>query len=102
MALKKEMTVESGLTVSYWRITGFDLDNIRKEANIIVSPYISMETRLSGATPVKEYTRKFIARDDEFDQNLSSDILEQYSSNIYEYLYNYIKTTPFFKGAEDV
>ena len=115
MALLKAFTTDSGITLSYWKITGFDIDNMKKEARIIVSPFVDQSARLSGASPVDAYKknlfiRNFDYRDTpysektnlEFDDHFSAEVLEQYSSNIYEYLYNYIKTLPDFEGAEDV
>lgn len=115
MALLKPVTTKSGITLSYWRITYFDINSIKKEARITVSPYINAEARESGAEPVSEYEKKLFFRNFdysgtdyeektnmEFDDHFSADVLENYPGNIYEYLYNYIKTLPDFEGAEDV
>lgn len=115
MALYKEVTTDFGFSVNYWKLTSFDIDNVKKKAHITVSPYISKEARESGASPIYPSEKLYyICNYDysgtpyegrtnmEFDNNFTAEIIAQTKNGVYSHIYNWLKTLPDFEGATDI
>jgi hypothetical protein len=63
MGLYQEITTRSGIVVSYWKITDWKINQNAKVAEIILTPYISKETRSEGYDAVRDEVRKIRASD---------------------------------------
>ena len=55
MALAKEISInDTGVTATYWRATGLNVDMIAGVAKITVSGYISQQARNEGKRPIAQ------------------------------------------------
>ena len=116
MGLIKEIETRSGIVVSYWKITDWKIHLTAKAIDIILTPYISNQSRKDGYDPVRDEIRKVRASDfykmDNHPDNrtnytdyFSPEALEQAAKEgktIYNIMYEYVKThAPEFELAED-
>lgn len=111
MALLKEITTRSGLTVSYWKITDWKINQSAKSMDITLTPYVSSKTRTEGFEPVRDEVRKIRATDysnvrTDYTDNFSPDALDkaaQENRSIYKVMYDFIKShNNEFIEAKDV
>lgn len=117
MALIRELTTKSGITVSYWKITDWKINQSAKSVDIILTPYISSQTRIDGYDPVRDEVRKIRATDyfvkegssvnrTDYTDYFSPSALEKSAKNgetVYHVMYNYIKKKhPEFTDSDDV
>lgn len=113
MALQKDIVVESGITLSYWRIVEINVNQNEKNAKLVVYPYLSTYARISGKPPVYSEAKNIKVEDLDYSDSdyeemtnldytdhFSPDALNNYE-NIYVCAYNYLKGLPMFKGAID-
>lgn len=101
MALKKEITLDSGITVTYHRIVS--INKITNNQNIIeVASYINKEKRQEEVEILKNVQEN----GEVIPMNVFIDttyVSKEYSENeTIEDIYNYLKTTEKFKDAEDI
>jgi len=54
MAIIKEMNCKFGISLSYHRITAFNINYLNKKAVICVASYISKESRANKSIPLEE------------------------------------------------
>lgn len=116
MGLIKEIESRSGIIVSYWKITDWKINQSAKAIDIILTPYISNQSRQQGYDPVRDEVRKVRASDyfkAEGSLNNRSDYTDYFSpaalekaaqegKTIYNIMYEYVKThAPEFELAED-
>lgn len=105
MALIKEIKTRSGIIVAYWKITDWKINQSAKSVDIILTPYISSQTRIDGYDPVRDEVRKIRAVDyfvkegsplnrTDYTDYFSPDALEKSAlkgKTIYHAMYDYIK-----------
>lgn len=105
MALIKEIETRSGITVEYWKITDWKINQYAKSMDITLTPYISSKTRIDGYDPVRDEVRKIRATDyitksdtgmsrTDYTDYFSPEALEksaQEGKTIYNVMYDYIK-----------
>ena len=105
MAIIKELISKSGITVSYWKITDWKINQSAKSVDIILTPYISSKTRINGYEPVRDEVRKIRATDYFVTEGSSvnrSDYTDYFSpcaleksakdgKTVYHIMYDYIK-----------
>jgi hypothetical protein len=111
------MQTKSGITVSYWKITDWKINQSAKSADIILTPYISSQTRMDGYEPIRDEVRKIRATDyfvkegssanrTDYTDYFSPIALEKSAKDgktIYNIMYEYIKIKyPEFADANDV
>lgn len=116
MGLIKTISSKSGFNVSYWKITDWKINQTAKAIDIILTPYISNETRINGYEPVRDEVRKVRASDfyhgegsnlnrNNYTDYFSPAALERAAKEgktIYNVMYEYVKThAPEFELAED-
>lgn len=116
MALIQRIETRSGIEVSYWKITDWKISQSAKAIDIILTPYISSETKKNGYDPVRDEVRKVRAADFYVGENapvnktyytdyFSPIALEQAAKEgktIYNIMYEYIKKhAPEFELAKD-
>jgi hypothetical protein len=116
MALLKEITTGIGVTVAYWKITDWKINQASKAVDIILTPYLSEQARVNGYEPMRDAVIKIRATDYFFKENspvnrteytdyFSPVALENavaQGKSIYNVMYDYIKLYhPDFKDAED-
>ena len=91
--------------VSYWKITDWKINQSAKSVDIILTPYISSQTRTGGYDPVRDEVRKIRATDyfvkdgspvnrSDYTDYFSPNALENSAKDgksIYHIMYNYIK-----------
>ena len=115
MALYKPYENNSGIAMSYWMITDFQIDRLETRVSITVVPFASEAARAAGKSPIVDETRKFYIRDFdytgtkyedktnlEYSNTFSPKKIEESGVDIYKMLYSYLKTIEFFSDAEDV
>lgn len=86
MALQKEVSHDSGVTIEYWRIIELRQNYETNVSHIIVGGYLSENSRLDGNS-------KFATMEvDSYLLPLDDTLSEAY---------NFLKTLPFFKDALD-
>lgn len=117
MAIIKELTTKSGITVSYWKITDWKINQSAKSVDIVLTPYISSQTRNEGYDPVRDEVRKIRATDyfvkdgssinrSDYTDYFSPSALEKSAKDgktIYHIMYDYIKEKyPEFTDAVDI
>jgi hypothetical protein len=89
MALKKDITLENGVTTSYHRIL-FIQSVINSNTSIAVLSYVSQESREAEDSETPPY-------------KVSATYSSEYIENMtIEDAYNYLKNLPEFEGAEDI
>jgi hypothetical protein len=71
MALKKSLTLRSGQTVEYFRVTSFRWDRGTREASAIFAAYKDAEAAQGGADPTLGVIAKLRLTGAAFDQYLS-------------------------------
>lgn len=104
MALIKEMKTRSGIVVDYWKITDWKINQSSKSVDIILTPYVSSQTRQNGYDPVRDEVRKIRATDygkedsslkrTDYTNYFSPSALDRYAEegkSIYQVMYDYIK-----------
>lgn len=116
MAIIKELTTKSGITVSYWKITDWKINQSAKSVDIILTPYVSSQTRIDGYEPLRDEVRKIRATDyfvkegssvnrSDYTDYFSPTALEDGAKNgktVYHIMYGYIKEKyPEFVDASD-
>lgn len=116
MAIIKEIQTSSGMMVSYWKITDWKINQTAKSVDIILTPYISSQTRINGYDPVRDEVRKIRATDyyvkegslanrTDYTDYFSPSALEKSALDgrtVYHIMYDYIKEKqPEFAGAID-
>ena len=116
MGLIKFIEGASGITVSYWKITDWKINQAAKAIDIILTPYISDKARQEGYSPVRDEIRKVRASDlylgpnvpvnrTDYTDYFSPSALEKAAKEgktIYNIMYEYVKThAPEFELAED-
>lgn len=116
MGLIKEIEARSGITVSYWKITDWKINQTAQAIDIILTPYVSNKSRKEGYDPVRDEVRKVRASDyykgEDYPDNrtnytdyFSPEALERAARDgktIYNVMYEYVKThAPEFELAED-
>lgn len=97
MALLKDITHPSGVTLSYWRIVEVNLNWYRLTGRIAVAGYTSQEARLAGAEPLD--VRTFRVEAETFPTYFSVEALE--ASNSLASAYAFVKEEAEFQGATD-
>lgn len=110
MALIHEIITKSGMTVSYWKITDWKINQNAKSVDITLTPYINTNLREAGYEPVRDEVRKIRATDyltrTDYTDYFSPTALEKQAKegkSIYQIMYDYIKThNKEFKGAKDI
>lgn len=98
MALKKEIELKNGVIVNYHRIVS--INKITNSSNIIeVASYTNKEKRLEE----KEFY-KSTEENKQMDIFIDTTYIEkEYNADeTIEEIYNYLKNTEKFKGAEDI
>lgn len=116
MGLIQEITARAGFIISYWKITDWKINLSAKAIDIILTPYISNQSRKDGYDPVRDEVRKVRASDyyrfdgcpenrTDYTDYFSPSALEKAAKEgktIYNIMYEYVKThAPEFKLAED-
>ena len=116
MGLYQQIMTRSGFIVSYWKITDWKINQNAQVAEIILTPYISNQTRQEGYDPVRDEVRKVRASDyhvqggslvdrSDYTDYFSPAALERAAKEgktIYNVMYEYVKThAPEFELAED-
>ena len=116
MGLIKTIQTRAGFQVSYWKITDWKINQSGRTADIILTPYISSQTRVEGYDPVRDEVRKVRASDyylnegsslnrTDYTDYFSPEALEramQEGKTIYNVMYEYVKThAPEFNLAID-
>lgn len=113
MALIKTIQTRSGITVSYWKITDWKINQSTKSADIVLTPYVSNEARKEGFEPLRDELRKIRAVDyagkhtiiNDYTNWFSPEALEEAASKgktIYNVMYDYVKfKDPEFQTAGD-
>ena len=93
MALKKQIELQNGITVDYHRIVS--INKITNKTIIIeIASYISEEKRLEEIQKDGQEMNIFIK---------STFFNKEYNeTDTIEDLYEYLKTTPLFEGAENI
>lgn len=116
MALKKEIELENGIVLNYHRITSFNkITNVAN--NVEISSYTNEKQRAKEKEYQQVQTKNLNLKENEQLTKEEQDILykgiDVYVNSTYyqlpydenqtiEDVYNYLKTTDKFKGAEDV
>lgn len=116
MGLIQPITTRLGITVSYWKISDWKINQSAKAIDIILMPYVSNELRQEGYDPVRDEIRKVRASDyfihegnslnrTDYTDYFSPEALERAAKEgktIYNVMYEYVKThAPEFELAED-
>ena len=116
MGLIKSIEGRSGITVSYWKITDWKINQSAEAIDIILTPYISSELRVEGYDPVRDEVRKVRASNfykgegyplnrTDYTDYFSPEALTraaQEGKTIYNVMYEYVKThAPEFNLATD-
>ena len=113
MSLIQDIEARSGITISYWKITDWKISQAGKTVDIILTPYVSSETRENGYDPIRDEVRKVRALDyshrgiikTDYTDYFSPKALEQAAiegKTIYNIMYDYVKANaPEFEGALD-
>lgn len=114
MALYKAIETDSGIILSYWAISEFNIKRLEKRVDITVVPYVSQEVREMGKPPVIVESKKIHIKDYDYmgtdyeemtrldySMHFSPELIENSTDDIYKMLYSYLKTTDFFSGATD-
>lgn len=105
MAIIKSIETSSGISVSYWKITDWKINQYSKVMDITLTPYVSKEVREEGYEPVRDGTRKLRAADyfvaegssvnrTDYTDYFSPSALEKSAKegkSIYNVMYEYIK-----------
>lgn len=55
MALSLEITLRTGVTATYWRITRVEIDGLANTTKAYLSGYLSQTARNEGKRPVRTY-----------------------------------------------
>lgn len=95
MALKKEIELDNGITLKYHRIAS--INKITNHCTVIeVASYTSEEKR--------EVEKEALANKTSFDVYVHTTLFnkEYDETDTIENMYEYLKTTEMFEGAEDV
>lgn len=115
MALIKSIMSRSGIEISYWKITDWRVNQDARAMDIILTPYISSQSRQEGFEPLRDEVRR-VRANDWFDRDMilvRSDYTDYFSpaalknaaaegKTIYNLMYEYVKThAPEFELAED-
>jgi hypothetical protein len=96
MALKKSVTLGSGVQANYHKITRLNIDVVNKHADVTLALYVSEELKTEGKEPISN--QGFFWSGDDYPFTI--DALN--SSNPIAIAYAKIKATvPFFTDAED-
>ena len=115
MALIKRMMARSGVEISYWKITDWRTNQDARAMDIVLTPYISSQSRKDGFEPLRDEVRRVRATDwlDKDYNLLRSDYTDYFSpaalekaaaegKTIYNVMYEYVKEkAPEFSLAED-
>lgn len=116
MGLIKNIETRSGITVSYWKITDWKINQTIGAVDIVLTPYISNANRQAGYDPIRDEVRRVRASDyykgennpcnrTEYTDYFSPEALERAAAKgktIYNVMYEYVKThAPEFALAED-
>lgn len=100
MALKKEIELDNGVVVNYHRIVS--LNKIVNNSNIIeISSYTSEKKRLEEIEALKKGQETGIAIPISIFVNTTYINKEYNEKESIEDIYNYLKNTEQFQGAED-
>lgn len=67
MAFDQQITTASGYSASYWALTEWAVNKIRREATGVFRVFKDSETRLSGGVPATEQVAKIKLSGDDFD-----------------------------------
>jgi hypothetical protein len=115
MALYKDIQTKSGFVLSYWRLTGIELNNEQKYARLIVTPYVSSDARQNGLLPVLGEIRRYTVEDIDYantkyasrtlldySDHFTPEKLEVCGLDVYKAAYQYLKGLPEFEGAIDI
>lgn len=115
MALIKTIMAHSGIEISYWKITDWRVNQDARAMDIVLTPYISSQSRSDGYEPLRDEVRRIRATD-HMDRNgnyIRTDYTDYFSpaalknaaaegKTIYNLMYEYVKThAPEFELAED-
>lgn len=95
MALKNVITMDSGLTVEYWRFreTNLSIAPNANGINVILDGWIDEQKRIDGYSPITE----IIVHLDN-----ASQLLNQECTDLYNGFYAVVKTHQDWINAEDV
>lgn len=103
MAIKKDITSRSGITLSYWKISDWRVILSQNSLQITLVPYVSSETRTDGLEPINEEIRKIRVIGEDYNNIFSPEALDKTDISIYKLMYNYIKENiDEFKDSEDI
>lgn len=116
MALKKEIELENGIVLNYHRIASFNkITNVAN--NVEISSYTNEKQRAKEKEYQQVQTKNLNLKENEQltkeEQDILNNGIDVYVNSTYyqlpydenqtiEDVYNYLKTTDKFKGAEDV
>lgn len=100
MALRKEVELDSGVKVAYWKITNHRIHDDNRTASIEVTPFLTKEARDTDKSPVLEGRRNITCKDEpmfnkeQYAVYLSKEALNQYAVNdgldIYKVMYKFL------------
>lgn len=95
MPLSKQVSHESGINPSYWKILSLNIHKKNGFAAIMVGCFISAP---SGSVKEPLVIKNIIVKGADFGMYYSSDVQNNYIKQSYLYL----KTLPEFEGASDI
>lgn len=100
MALRKEIELDSGVVVTYWKITNHRIHDNNRTASIEVTPYLTKEARDNDKAPVLEGRRNITCKDEpmfnkeQYTDYLAKEALSQFAVNdgldIYKVMYKFL------------
>lgn len=96
--IKKDNTNQFGVSETYYRITGINLNLHFKFCDITVSGYASKDARLQNKEPLNIRTIRAKWTDEEFGAYFSPRVIS--NNSIYNMAYEYIKQDDYFKDCE--
>lgn len=116
MGLIKTIEAKAGFEISYWKITDWKINQNAKAVDIILTPYLSSQSRIMGYEPIRDEIRKirvsdyYIQKDHplnrfNYTDYFSPEALEKAAKegkSIYNVMYEYVKIyAPEFNLAMD-
>lgn len=100
MALRKELELDSGVIVAYWKITNHRIHDDNRTASIEVTPYLTKMARDADKSPVLEGRRNITCKDEpifnkaQYTEYLSKEALSTFSIeqglDLYKVMYKFL------------
>lgn len=93
MALKKQVTLKTGVIAEYWKIIGLRFDILKSIATVVFGLYKDQSARIAGKEVIEVRYESI--------ENITNEQIEQAGVSPIALCYGYMKMIEFFSNAED-